>query len=196
MTTNMNVKTVAFCALALAGCASETPEPNTPTSSVSTAPAENAAEQPSAPAKANGAEAVLHIDENLARLRAIGAFNVGQLVIDYPEGSVNCYGPCKGQEPAIQAAKEQAAQKLATFADRAEIAAKSPAQGPCTDAIEANLAALRALQIVDVRGFAKTEPVSRARCYNLPCHEDLEAAAAADAVKACQLEAIVRATKG
>lgn len=196
MTTNKNVKTVAFCALALAGCASETPEPNTPTSSVSTAPAENANEQPTAPAKASGAEAVLQIDENLARLRAIGVFAVGQLVVDYPEGSMNCYGPCAGRATGNQAAKEKAAQRLATFADRAELAAKSPAKGPCTDAIEANLAALRALQIVDVRGFAKTAPVSRARCYNLPCPEDLEAAAAADAVKACQLEAIVRATKG
>lgn len=198
MNTNMTVKTVAFCALALAGCATETPEPNTPASSLSTVPAAtgHGTEQPTAPAKATGAEAVLHIDENLARLRAIGVFNVGQLVIEYPEGSVNCYGPCAGQEATIQAAKEKAAVALATFADRAEIAAKSPPAGPCTAAVEANIAALGALKIVDVQGFAKTTPASHAHCYNLPCHEDLEEAKTADAVKACKLEAIVRATKG
>lgn len=191
-----DIQALALCTLALAACAADTPEPNTPASSTTTVPADRASDKATAPAKANGAEAVLHIDENLARLRSIGVFTVGQLVIDYPEGTVNCYGPCPGQEPAIQSAKERAALKLATFAERAEIAAKAPAAGPCDAQVEANIAALGALSIVDVQGFAKTTPESHANCYNLPCAEDMAAAKAADAVKACKLEAIVRATKG
>ena len=192
----MNVKTLALCTLALTGCAAETSEPNTPTSvSAAGTPGEKVGEKPVAPTVASGAEAVQHIDENLARLQALGVFTVGTLVIDYPQGSVNCYGPCPGQEPVIQAAKEQAASKLASFTDRAVLAAKEPKAGPCDARIEANLAALATLRIVVVQGFSKTTPKSQANCYNLPCAEDLAAAKEEDAVKACKLEAIVRATK-
>jgi hypothetical protein len=122
---------------------------------------------------------------------------VGDLIVDMPEEATNCYGPCPGSEGAIAKAKEEAALRLDKLADVAESAIKSPVADACADTtIDQNIAALKALQIVEVQGLVKEEPKASGNCYNLPCPEDIEAAKAVTCERAGKLASIVNAAKG
>jgi hypothetical protein len=138
-----------------------------------------------------------NVDENLARLHALDVFEVGALVVHYPEGSMNCYGPCPGFEAAIEQAKTDAAGRLQKLADTAEAAAAQPHAGSACEkaAIDANIAALKALEIVGVGALIEEQPKNNPSCYNLPCQEDIEAAKAVTCARADKLAAIVEKTK-
>jgi hypothetical protein len=122
---------------------------------------------------------------------------VGELIVKLPEEATNCYGPCPGSEDEIARAKEEAAERLQSFTDIAEAAAKSPAKEACDQAtIDANLAALRALEVVEVEKFLKEEPQNNPNCYNLPCETDIKAAEAITCERAGKLASIAGAAKG
>jgi hypothetical protein len=137
------------------------------------------------------------VDENLTRLRSLTVFTVGELIVNLPTEATNCYGPCPGSEPAIEKAKDDAAARLDKLVDVAESAAKAPVAEACADAtIDQNIAALKALQIVDVQGLIKEEPKNNPNCYNLPCESDIAAAKASTCERAGKLASIVNAAKG
>jgi hypothetical protein len=141
--------------------------------------------------------ATAHVDENLARLKALNVVEVGQLIVDLPAEATACYGPCPGSEPAIAGAKAKAALRLAELADTAERAPAKPATDSCAQpTIDANLAALQALRIVSVSGLIVTQPNNNGNCYDLPCPEDFAAAKAATCERAGKLAGIVEAASG
>jgi hypothetical protein len=149
------------------------------------------------PAEQGASEAVANIDKNLERLRSLEVIGVGELIVKLPQEATNCYGPCPGYEDVIAAAKEDAAGRLQSLATIAETAAKSPAPDACAAAtIDANVAALRGLEVVEVEGLLKAEPKNNPNCYNLPCQEDIDAAQAITCERAGKLASIASASKG
>jgi hypothetical protein len=144
------------------------------------------------------AAALARVDDNLARLHALDVFELGELIVQMPEEATACYGqPCPGSEPLIEAAKGEAALRLDDFVAAAEPAAAEGIAGNCEPAVvDANIAALQALQVVDVKGLIEEQPKNNPNCYNLPCQEDIDAAQAITCDRAGKLASIVEATKG
>ena len=152
--------------------------------------------QKSAPPRARRAQAdrsdhaLAEVDANLARLASLDVFEVGQLLVQAPEGAYNCYGPCPEFEDEIAAARQDAAVRLASFTERAMAA--EPEAGDNPDPA-GDLAALRALQVVAIGELLETEPESNPRCYGFPCSEDIAAAEAHNDRRARKLAAIAAA---
>ena len=176
------------------GCMSALP----PETSEDAVTGETPAPEGQTPAQIDPAAALAHVDQNLARLKALQVFEVGQLIVDMPEGAQNCYGPCPGTEGAVKKAKEQAAVRLEKLTTVAEGATDKPAAAASCEkaSIDENLKALSALRIVGVSGLIEVQPVNNPQCYNLPCQEDIAAAKAATCAHAAGLAAIVEAAKG
>ena len=106
---------------------------------------------------------------------------------------MNCYGPCPGSEGAIEKAKADAAVRLQGLADSAEGAVAQPIAGSCEKAtVDANIAALQALEIVTVGALIQEQPKNNPQCYNLPCQEDIKAAEAVTCARADKLAAIAK----
>jgi hypothetical protein len=139
------------------------------------------------------AQVAAAIDENLAKLRALEIFEVGDLIAEMPAEALNCYGPkpCAGSEPAVDAARATAAERLTSFTGHVLAAAATPYDSyACEANIEVNLEALRSLRVVDVGSFLRSEPANSMFCYNMPCQSDIDAANAANHDRAAQLESI------
>jgi hypothetical protein len=187
----MDLKNALLLGLgALVGCAG-TDHPSSEKTDEPVAP--SVAEHPTA----DPAAALAHVDENLARLKALSVFEVGELVVAMPEEAWACYGPCPGSEKAIAQAKEDAAVRLDKLASVAEKAASATPADACEkDAIDQNLAALAALAIVGVAGLVEEQPHNNPQCYNLPCQSDIDAAAKVTCERAGKLANIVGAAKG
>ena len=58
----------------------------------------------------------------------------------------------------------------------------------CITRVDANLNALRALELVEIGKLIRDEPANNPYCYNLPCPEDVEAAAVENEARAAQVE--------
>jgi hypothetical protein len=154
-------------------------------------------DQPRVQPGATLTEAPGSVDANLARLRDLEVFGVGELLVKLPEDSGNCYGPCRVPEAVVAKAKQDAAMRLDKLADLAESAVKTPVPESCADAtIDQNLSALAALQIVDVKGLIQEEPKASVNCYGQPCPQDVAAAKATKCERAGKLASIVKATNG
>ena len=154
-----------------------------------TPPKENS-EAPATPAPS---VAVAAIDENLATLRALDIFEVGELIVEMPAEALNCYGPkpCAGSESAVATARAAAAERLDAFTNQVITAAEKPYDSYACDAnVDVNLEALRSLRVVEVGTFIRSEPQNNANCYNLPCQSDIDAANAANHTRAAKLESI------
>ena len=143
------------------------------------------------------ADAVELIDENLARLNAIGVVEVGDLIVAEPVEAYNCYGPCVSEEEleVLRAeAKAEAAEKLADLADAAEAATQQPGEATFDEeAVAADVARLADLELVEVLRFVEEVPENNPNCYNLPCPEDEAAAEAITAERATHLRLIADA---
>ena len=61
------------------------------------------------PASPVDPSAAANVDKNLARLKALDVFEVGELIVDPPANAYACAGPCAGSAPAIDEAKTRAA---------------------------------------------------------------------------------------
>ncbi len=130
-----------------------------------------------AAAKAAGARApTLSVEDNLARLRALRIFDVGQMENQIPEDA-NCYGSptsisyaCTGHEKEFNEGKAAAEKRLSEFTVAAESAvartpdAKSGPFGNGGANLDANLEILRNLHIVEVGALILDLPES-ATCY-------------------------------
>jgi hypothetical protein len=164
------------------------PIPNTPTTNGANPAPENATSAAPDPAAALAA-----IDENLARLRALDVFEVGDLVVQMPAEALNCYGPkpCAGSESAVAGARAAAAERLVTFTDAVVKAAASPDDSyACEAHIDTNLDALRTLRVVEIGNLISSQPQNNESCYNLPCQSDIDAANQANHARAAKLENI------
>lgn len=132
---------------------------------------------------------------DLDQLAALEVFAVGGLLARYPAGAMNCYGVCPGFEDEVAQANEVACERLATLAEHvdAAIAANAAVEPDACEqaAIEANLAALRALEIVEVGEFLAVVPQNNPMCYNVPCPADEQAAELATCERATKLARIV-----
>lgn len=194
---------VACIALAgLTGCGANVGEPGpTPTrgpsgtATVDPAPSPSTknGESPVPQETADPNAAVAAIDENLARLRALDVFEVGDLIVQMPNEALNCYGPkpCAGSEPAVAAARVAAAERLVTFTDGVSKAAASPSDDyACEANIQVNLDALRSLQVVDIGNIIVSQPLNTGFCYGNPCPADIDAANQANHARAAKLESI------
>lgn len=190
---------VAWIAIAgLAGCGAHAAEPaptpsRGPSGTAEVEPTPAPKENGAAPAAEDSTAAVAAIDENLARLRALDVFEVGELIVEMPTEALNCYGakPCAGSEPAVAAARAAAAERLVAFTDNVVAAAANPSDNYACDAnVDVNLDALRSLRVVEVGSFIRSEPVNNGFCYNLPCQSDIDAANATNHTRAAKLESI------
>lgn len=139
--------------------------------------------------KVEPSDAVAHIDANLAKLRALELFEVGDLIMRAPDGDMSCYGlPCPDQVDAVRAATAVKLEKLAALAEEVSndhvTACDATTIGAAADA---HLATLDSLAIVDVGAFLELAPANNPMCYNLPCESDIAAADAANCNKVVRL---------
>ncbi len=152
-------------------------------------------ESPSSLPPRDSRDSVAQIDANLARLRGLHVVDVGELILRAPAGAANCYSlACPGDEDR---ARVEAAARLARLADAADTAATcTPADACAPEVIDHNLVALMSLQLVEVRGLLRAEPVNNPNCYNLPCESDIEAARQLTCERAGRLANIADAARG
>jgi len=179
-------KTMAFATLGLlAGCAGSGDIPTTDN------PANPELTSSVLPGKFIPANAVRSDLQKLAQLRIV---DVGDLVLNYPEGALNCYGPCPGFEDEIAAEDARQAARLSELVEIAtEIGTTVTIEDDsCSiEVIDENLAALDGLDIVQVFGLIEEVPQNNPYCYNLPCPSDIEAAAEITCQRAAALAQIV-----
>jgi hypothetical protein len=131
------------------------------------------------------------VDDNLARINALEVVEVSGMIVQYPEGSMNCYGICPGFEDEVAEAECDAAEKVAAIAIVAEAADVEPVENFDSEVVDADLARLAALEVVDVERFVEAIPENNPECYNMPCQEDIEAADLANRERQATLRAIV-----
>jgi hypothetical protein len=132
--------------------------------------------------------------DNLKLLEQLRIVDIGDLVHNYPEGAMNCYGPCPGFEGEIAAEDARQASRLAELV---EIATDAATQLTIEDGsfnlevIDQNLAALDGLDIVQVFGLIEEVPQNNPYCYNLPCPSDIAEADAINRQRASALAKII-----
>jgi hypothetical protein len=187
MKTTISSSTGIAVAIGLSGCAADPPRANPPTPDPSSVAATHAA---------------IHTD--LDRLRALDVFTVGGVVRDLPSEATSCYRddigglPCPGWEDAVHAADAANEPRLATLVGTAEGAAASavdPAYAMDTQRVGDDLAALRALQIVEIGELVVTVPDNSANCYGIPCPGEQARADAENRARAAKLDAITLALR-
>jgi len=133
------------------------------------------------------------VGDELQRLVELNIVHVGQLVRDYPEGAMNCYGPCPGFEDEIAEADARQAARLQQLVDIAtEVSSVTLNSYSCSvEVIDENLAALDGLDIVEVFGLVEEVPQNNPYCYNTPCPDDIEVADEINCQRATALATIV-----
>lgn len=195
---------ISALALALAACGApaEPPSSSGPMTASGPATASTASTASVAPTSRPGAAQRAATSANpadsLAALRALNVIDVGGLIENIPAEATQCYGPCPGYEKTIADARAQSRarlSRLAAVATSLQPAAADP-QTCEPAAIEANLAALRSLRIVEVKGFLAAQPKSSPQCYNMPCPEDREQARAQTCERAATLADLARNAQG
>jgi hypothetical protein len=132
----------------------------------------------------------------LAALAALEVVQVGALVPFAAGQGGHCYGvPC--DESEATAAREVQVARLTELVDVVERAKQTPAsssdiEAACAvDAVEANLAALNSLEIVEVEGLLRAQPEISGACYAAPCPEDIARAEAQTCERAEVLSRVV-----
>jgi len=202
----MSRKTVLIALAALAGCSPTVDQPVAAAVSSSTTSPEptespRAAAGPPAtrPPSVDGPRDLpIHIDENLARLRALNVIDVGEMIAPVPPAAARDAACREGSKapptrclPSADA-RRAAARRLGAFTRAAGKAATTPA-AEGEDAVknfDANLAALRSLKIVEVRGLVHDNPQNAFNCYG-----ECEPSSDGERRRARALAAIVAATK-
>lgn len=130
-------------------------------------------------------------DEHLARLQALDLFEVGDLIVEAPPGSMNCYGPCPGFEDEIAAVQLEQEQRLAQLVDIAESTRAAESLDPNLHVgVDSHLEALASLQIVAVGEMMVSEAAPSPYCYNLVCPGDEERVAEENARREAEIAVI------
>lgn len=183
-----------LCLPGLIGCAGESLDAAEIDTSVDTS-LQEPTEDPSLMTMAAIGERSAADQANLDQLAALEVFTVGGMLARYPIGALNCYGVCPQFEAEVAQANAQASERLAELAEHSAAAIQANATvepGACEpEAIETNLAALRALEVVEVGEFLALVPNNNPNCYNVPCPEDEAAAEQGTCDRATTLARIV-----
>jgi hypothetical protein len=164
-----------------AGCADGPAAPGSPLPAgappSASAPSEGPAPRAAEPA---ASDMVGEVERNLARLRALEVVDVQRLVLDLPAEARQCYGaPCSYMDPAVTAEYRRQAPRLARLTELATRLAAAPGVAPAEPAgAEADLAALRKLEVVEIGRLVTVAPAPSPNCYNLPCPDDVKRAEA------------------
>jgi hypothetical protein len=176
-------------------CGVNEPLPPPPTGGTAApAPSEASAAEPApatptaATAPRTRAELEAAAASDLARLRALAIVDVGDLVLMLPDAASACYGsPCAPDVWESWVTGEYARQvpRLDALTHLAESAVSSiyPYAGDLTVAAR-DVAALDALEIVNLRGLLVARPANNPNCYNTPCPQDVANANAQTAFRA------------
>lgn len=134
------------------------------------------------------------IRSDLERLDRLEIVEVVDLMISLSAEATACYGqPCPGSAAELRAAQERARQapRLSALADIAErVAADTTLTPRPTGEAQAALAALSALQIVEVSDLVTTQPQNEPSCYNLPCPGERARVEAENGLRVAQVFAI------
>jgi hypothetical protein len=188
-------KIAVFAFVGLAGCNAHPGDAESSPHKGSADPAGSGS--PSLRVAVDGAVALANVDENLARLRDLDLFEVGELIVNLPSEATNCYGlPCPVAQEALQAARVHGAERLANLAGAAERATATPYSGyACGTRIDVNLETLRSLEVVGIGAFVRILPENNPNCYNQPCPADIAAADARNEARAAELESIALAVQ-
>ena len=134
-----------------------------------------------------------NVAHELELLEQLNIVHVGELVRNYPEGAMNCYGPCPEFEHEIAEEDARQALRLQELVNiAAEAASVTLNSEVCSvEVIDENLAALDGLDIVEVFGLVEEVPQNNPYCYNLPCAEDIERAEEINCQRATALATII-----
>lgn len=136
--------------------------------------------------------------EDLLQLGSLEVFEVGELWMSEPINEHNCYGtPCLdevNENQAVEATDQ--AKRLADLVARAALAIETRPTDCGSGQVDAELAALRDLQIVEIGELLLEEAEADPNCYNLPCPAEIERVEAANCDTAAGLTAIARAARG
>lgn len=108
--------------------------------------------------------------ESLDALAALEVVTFGELLVDAPQGSFNCYGPCESDPVAQNWMITHARQvdRLSALVDLAEEVAQSAPDA----AWEEGMDALRALDTLQILDFESLYREADANCYVGLCPED------------------------
>jgi hypothetical protein len=179
-----------LCLPGLFGCAAESHDTD-----VDPLALEQPAADPNVQTTSFFGEQPKQVQDDLAQLAALEVFEVGNLLARYPVGALNCYGLCPEFEDEVAQANELARERLAALTEIAATAVESDSAadpGVCEQAtIDQNLAALHALEVVEVGQLIAVVPQNNPACYNVPCAEDIEVAAQQTCERAATLARIV-----
>jgi hypothetical protein len=162
---------VLLWGLTVAGCGGAGPGPE-PTSTVDPAP--TAGTTPVVDTL-TGDALVLAIEADMQRLAELSAVSVDGLVVHTSEGGACYVYPCQAAQsgsPLEADYQRQEARLLALDALAASVAGARDTLAPATDT-NADLAALRALQIVQLGGLVTVPQPTTGNCYSLPCADDI-----------------------
>jgi hypothetical protein len=151
---------------------------------------------PASPATQAALEA--DVAEHLARLKGLQTVEVGKLVLSLPCQAASSYGSCPDDVYAdlLREAYVRQAPRLARLTEVAEAIARAPEVAPMDPAgadIEADLAALNSLAIVDIQGLLTVAPVQTGQCYGA-CPEDKDRANAENQRRAGVAHELARQT--
>ncbi len=135
------------------------------------------------------------VDEQVAAdleaLRSLELFEVGRLVIADADVPGACYGECPDEERRREVFAHQAERLHALTALAQDLRTDEP-----SGAVEDDLAALNALEIVSLGDFITKEAEPSPYCYNLPCPEEQARVDAENAENAAKVAALRDAARG
>jgi len=189
---------VLFLGLGVAGVVASACQGGLPVATMPAAP-ENPSNPPTTtPTPAPPATQVAleaDVAEHLARLQALQTVQVGKLVLSLPCQAASNYGSCPDDVYAglVKEAYARQAPRLARLTEVAEAIARAEVtpMDPASADIEADLAALNRLAIVDVQGLLTIAPVYTGHCYGA-CPEDKDRANAENQRRAGVAHALAR----
>jgi len=188
----MRLSLTVLAAAALATACAHSPEGAlTPPAGLDTDP--DPAVDTSAELRAQYEQALRVSGDDLAALADLDVMSDVTLLSNQADAAFNCYGPCPDADQEVAAFVAQV-ERLHVLTARAVDAAEQAAPDTCpVDAVDDNLAALRALDVIEMSGFLAVEAETSPYCYNLPCPEQQAAADAETCTRAAQLDAITAA---
>jgi hypothetical protein len=129
----------------------------------------------------------------IAALRALDVIEVGQLLVRLPTEAICPYNvPCDGWQDDIDAEVARQMPRLRALTDITSAATQ--ATYPESTDVAADLAKLRALEIVEIHDLIVDVPVASANCYNLVCPGDQARADSANQARRAALAQIVTKT--
>jgi hypothetical protein len=118
-------------------------------------------------------------DAELAHLRALQIVEVRDLVLQLPDASSSCYGPCSADawDQIVTEEYRRQVPRLHALGRLADGAIHDSYPYPVTtNAGPQDVEALNAFEIVNLGALLVAQPANNPLCYNTPCPEDVQKA--------------------